>query len=257
MAIATRTDTTVAATVTQTSLVNSLLTALTNAGFSSPIDNYTSGTDRIIVYKVDVDASKTFGSNFLKIRITSSLQILQQIFSGWNTSTKAATNASTEVSMGTFSASSLIQFVALNGGSEYKFVSITQGTIFMVLGLLMPSNRPTWWDLNAWTWGFIFISTTLLALRSSAKFPYSNSDYEFLSSTRMALANPQTNRRDVFAGNILLTSSNNGGAGKTSDDIGLACSSGSARYDTLTFPSDTRQYLLVNNTTAGLVVRVQ
>ncbi|BAZ36972.1 hypothetical protein NIES4101_28930 [Calothrix sp. NIES-4101] len=257
MAIATRTDTSLAATISQTTLVNALLTAFANAGFSSPFDNYTSGTDRILVYKVDVDASKTFGSNYLRIRITSALQVLQQIMAGWNTSTKAATNASTEVSMGSLSTSSLIQFVALSGGNEYKFISLTQGTVFMLLGILMPENRPSWWDLNAWTWGFIFTSTTLLALRSSSKFPYTVSEYEFLSSTRMGIANPQTNRRDIFAGNILLTSSNAGGAGKTSDDICLACGNGGSRYDTLSFPGDTKQYLLINNTSAGLAVRIQ
>jgi hypothetical protein len=257
MAIATRTDTTVAATVTQTSLVNALLTAFTNAGYSFPVDNYTSGTDRILVYKVDVDATKTFGSNFLRIRITSSLQILQQIMSGWNTSTKAATNASTEVSMGTFLTTSSIQLVALSAGLEGKFVACTQGTLFMFLGLLIPSERPSWWDLNSWSWGFIFISTTLLALRSSARFPYSSSEYEFLSSPRMSNFNPQTNRRDVISGNVLLTSGNAGIAGKTSGDIGLACGVGSARYDTLSFPPDTRQFLLINNTASGLAMRIQ
>ncbi|PAX52855.1 hypothetical protein [Brunnivagina elsteri] len=257
MTIATRTDTTVAATVTQTSLVNALITAFTSAGFATAIDNYTSGTDRILVYKVDVDASKTFGSNFLRIRITSALQVLQQIMTGWNTTTKVATNGSTEVSMGTFVTTSSIQLVALSAGLEGKFVACTQGTVFMLLGLLIPSERPTWWDLNSWSWGFIFISTTLLALRSSTRFPYSSSEYEFLSSTRMSNFNPQTNRRDVLSGAVLLTSGNAGIAGKSSGDIGLGCGVGSARYDTLSFPPDTRQFLLINNTASGFAMRVQ
>ncbi|NJM23519.1 MAG: hypothetical protein HC787_11015 [Nostocaceae cyanobacterium CSU_2_110] len=257
MTIATRTDTTVAATVTQTSLVNALITAFTSAGFSTAIDNYTVSTDRILVYKVDVDSTKTFGSNFLRIRITSALQVFQQVMTGWNVTTKVATNASTEVSMGIFVTTTSIQFVALSAGLEGKFVACTQGTLFMLLGLLVPSERPTWWDLNSWSWGFIFISTTLLALRSSARFPYSSSEYEFLSSVRIANFNPQTNRRDVLSGNVLLTSGNAGIAGKTSRDIGLACGSGSARYDTFSFPPDTKQYLLINNTASGLAMRIQ
>lgn len=257
MAVATRTDTNLAATITQTSLVNTLLTAFTNAGFSPPTDNYTSGTDRILVYSWVVDGTRTFGTIFLRIRVTNTFQVFQQLFTGWNTSTKVGTNGSTEVNAGTFVANNPIQFTALNAGGECKLISVVQGTVFMLLGLLIPDNRPAWWDLNSWSWGFIFTSATLLALRGSARFPFTVSDYDIFNSSRMANINPNTNRRDVFTGLILLTQSNTGGAGKTSDDVAIACASGSARYDILSFPGDNRQFLLINNTAAGLAIRIQ
>ncbi len=256
MPVATRTDSTLTATITQTSLVNALITAFTNAGYSTAFDNYTSGTDRILVYRFDVDSSKTFGSNFLRIRVTTALVINVAIGTAFNTSTKALTNASTEVIFTALSATVNINFTSLNAGNEARLVLITQGTAFIPLGVIIPANRPIWWNLDSWNYGFIFTSSAMSVIRSSSISPYSNSDYDIFSSNRLSAINIQTNRRDVLTGLILLTQSNAGVAGKTSDDLGIAAATGSARFDTLSFPDNTQQFLLVNTGTSGFSVRV-
>ncbi|BDA73058.1 hypothetical protein CAL7716_072240 [Calothrix sp. PCC 7716] len=256
MAVATRIDSALAATITQTSLVNALITAFTNAGYSAAFDNYTSGTDRVLIYRFDADASKTFGSNFLRIRVTTALVINVTIGTAFNTSTKALSNGSTEIVFTALSTTVNINFTALNAGSEARLVLLTQGATFIPLGMIIPANRPSWWNLDSWNYGFIFIASAMSVIRSSSISPYSNSDYEIFSSTRLSAINTQTNRRDVLTGLILLTQSNAGVAGKTSDDLGIAAATGSARFDTLSFPDNTQQFLLVNTGTSGFAVRV-
>ncbi|BAY89656.1 MULTISPECIES: hypothetical protein [unclassified Tolypothrix] len=256
MAIATRTDSSLSATVTQTTLVNALKTAFTNAGYSSPISDYTSGTDRILVYQWDVDNTKVQGINYLRVRISNTLIIYQQLYTTWNTGTNTGTNSSSEVTYTTLAATNTIGFVSLNGSTEYKLVLITQGTTFIPLGLLVPANKPDWWDLNNWSYGFIFLTSTMQTLRTSNANPYSNTDFDYLTNTtRIANVNGQTNRRDIFSGLVLLSQSNQGSAGRTSDDVGQYCGNGSARYDTAPVFGTSQQYLVVVNAASGIIIR--
>lgn len=258
MTIASRTTTMLASNITQATLVSALLTAFSNAGYSAPVDNYTSGTDRIIVYRFDSDVSKTFGQNYLRVRITSAFQILHQILTSWNATTKTGNNGSVEVALATIATTSIINFDALNGGNEYKLVVVTQTTTSFILGIICPENKPTWWDINVWPYGFIFLSINLNSFRGSTLNPYSNSDYSsFLNSTAMGLANTQNNRRDVLTGVVILSASNRGVAAKTSDDLAIACASGSSKFDILSFPDSTAQYLVINNVSGGLAFRIQ
>lgn len=258
MVVASRIDTSLAATITQSSYVTALKTAFTNAGFSSPVDDYTSGTDRILTYQFDVDNTKLLGSNFLRVRVTSGLITYQQLYTSWNATTHTGNNANTEITYSTLSTANTIGFVSLNGGSEYKFIFVTQGTTFLPLGIIAPANRPDWWDLNNWSYGFIWTSASMAAIRTSGINPYNNADFDLLlNSTRMASINPQTNRRDILAGLVLLTQSNAGSGGRTSDDLAQICGSGSGRYDVLSVFGTTQQYLVINNASAGIAIRTQ
>ena len=97
MVVATKTEASLAATITQTSFANALKTAFTSAGYSAVFDDYTSSTDRILVYAHVVDNSKVYGTSYLRIRITSALLIYQQIYSTWNATAHTGTGSSTEV----------------------------------------------------------------------------------------------------------------------------------------------------------------
>lgn len=260
MAIATRIQSSLPPTITQASLATALLTAFADAGYATPIDNYTSGTDRFIVYRFDSDSTKTFGSNYLRIRITSALQIAQQISTSWNTSTKAGSNANAESTLVALSASIAIQFNSLNAGAEYKFVVITQGTIGYTLGIICPQNKPSWWDINSWSWGFIFTDTSMAAFRGSSLSPYNTTNnYPSYLNTNYGMSgiNLQTNRRDILTGIILFSNTSAGVAGRTSDDLIIAAANGSGRFDILSHPESTNQYLILNNVTSGLAVRIQ
>jgi hypothetical protein len=258
MVIAVRTDTSIAATITQTSYYDALKIAFTNAGFGSPYHDFTSGTDRIIVYEFPVDNTKIAGTNYLRIRISNTLITYQQVYTSWNIATSTGTGNSVEITYTTLASNNTVGFVSLNGGSEYRLVLVSQASTFLPLGMIVPANKPDWWDLNNWSYGFIFTANTMTILRSSALNPYSNSDFDlFLNATRMVNVNPQTNRRDILAGMILLTQTNTGSGGRTSDDIAQIAGNGSSRYDLLNVFGTSQQYLVVNNNSGGMAVRVQ
>lgn len=257
MAIATRIDSFVAPTITQLTLYDGIKAAFTNAGYSTPFDDYTSGTDRVLVYAVVLDATKTYGTTYLRLRITTGLIIAQQLFATWNTSTKTGLGASVEIVFTTFVSNAQVNFTALNGGSELKIVMAGQGTLVLPLGFISPANKPVWWDLNAWNYCFISLGSVFTNLRCTAFNPYANSDFDSsLGLARMGIANNQTNRRDVLPGLILYTQTNQGIAGRTTDDLVSVAGTGTTRYDVLQIPNDPKQYLLLNPVSGGLAVRI-
>lgn len=257
MAIATRIDSFVAPTWTQATLFDGIKAAFANAGYPAPFDDYTSGTDRIVVYAIALDTTKTFGTTYLRIRLTNTFIIGQQLYSTWNTSTKTGLNPSSEITYTALIATTQVSFTALNGAAEYKLVMLTQGTNAIALGFVAPANKPAWWDLNAWNYCYVPTANTFAVFRSTNLNPYNSSDNDSsLNLTRMGTANNQTNRRDLLPGIIFYTQTNQGISGRTSDDLVMLAGSGATRYDTVQIPNDTKQYLLLNPASGGLAVRV-
>ncbi len=256
MAPATRTTTSLASGITQTTIVSALLTAFSNAGYSSPVDNYTSGSDKVLVYALTYDASKTYGTVYYKIRISSGIAIYFQVLSSWNAVSHTGSNGSTDSLISTLTTTSTIVFDSLNASSEYKLVVVTQSGVSFLLGLIFPSSKPSWWDVNSFPYGFAFSTTTINAMVGSSLSPYSNQNYStLLNTTFMGSANLQTNRRDVLTGIVIFSNANRGVACKTSDDLAIAAASGNSRFDILTFPGSTNEYLIINNVPGGLAVR--
>lgn len=259
MAIATRTDSFLAPTITQQLLYDAVKQSLTNAGYVPPFDEYTSGTDRIAVYAIVLDNTKIYGTTYLRVRVTTTFVVAQQLYSTWNTSTRTGINPSTEHLSTAFLATTQINFVALNGGSEYKFSLIQQGALFYSLGYFAPVNRPAWWNLDAWNYCFHPMDATFQSFRGTGVTPYTtnNSTYDTsLNNGRMATANQQTNRRDIVPGLLFYNQANQGVSGRSSDDLVMTAASGATRYDTFQAPSDTKQYLLLNPASGGLAVRI-
>lgn len=257
MAIATRIDSFVAPTLTQATLFDGIKAAFNNAGANAPFDDYTSGTDRIVVYAIALDASKTYGTTYLRIRLTTGFVIGQQLYSTWNTSTKTGLNPSAEITYTALIVTTQVNFTALNGAAEFKLVMLTQGAIAIALGFVSPANRPAWWDLNAWNYCFLATAATFAVFRSTNLNPYSSSDNDSsLNIARMGTANVQTNRRDLLPGVIFYSQTNQGISGRTSDDLVMIAGSGTTRYDTIQIPGDTKQYLLLNPASGGLAVRI-
>ena len=257
MAIATRTDTFLAPTITQQTLYDAIKAAFINAGFSAPYDEYVSGTDKIVVYAIALDAAKTYGTSYLRIRLTNTFIVGQQLYSTWNFATHAGTNGSSEVTYTAFTTNAQINFTALNGSNEYRLSLLSQGTNFINLGFVAPINKPAWWDLNAWNYCFLFANNTFALFRSTLLNPYANSDHDsFLNTSRLSTANNQTNRRDLLPGIIFLTQTNQGISGRSSDDLVMLAGAGTTRYDVVQIPNDTKQYLVLNPAAGGLAARV-
>jgi hypothetical protein len=258
MAVATRTITSLVAPFTQTQLSTALQAAFINAGFSSIFDSYTSGTDLILVYAFVVDGTKTFGTSYLRVRITNTFIINQALYSTWNATAHTGTNASTEAVYLTLLSTASVTFNAFNASGEVRLVLVTQGTLFLPLGMICPVTRRGSWDLSNWNWGFIFIATTMLSLRSTGLNQYSNAENDIVlaGSARLATANVQDNERDLITGIVLLNQSNTGFPGRTSDDLAIVSSSGSTRYDTFTKAGTSQQFLLINPGSGGLALRI-
>lgn len=262
MPVATRTDSFVAATITQQNLYDGIKQAFVNAGYSAPFDEFTSGTDKIAIYKVDVDTSKTYGSAYLRIRVNTSLGIGSQIFSNWTVSTHAGLNGSSEIGFNNLPINIQVNFVSLNANPEYKMVLLYQAGNYYPLGYISPINRPLWWDLNNYPYVFIPHNTNFGNWRMCNLHPYfiSGTNYQDCDTTlnngRMGNANSITNRRDVLSSVIIYTQGNQGIAGKTSDDMVMVAANGATRFDTIQIPGDTKEYLLINPASGGLAVRV-
>lgn len=256
MAIATRVDSFVPATLTHQSLYDGIKLGFTNAGFSNIVDQYIAGTDKIIVYGIVLDSAKTFGTTYLRVRVTSTLVIATAIYTAWNATAHTGSNASNEVAYPALVSSAPINFVALNGGDEFKFAVLWSGAVTLFLGFIAPANRPAWWDLNTWNYCFFPTDSTLTLLYSSLLNPYNTqTTHTSLNNVYMGLSNLQTNRRDVLPGVIFYNASNRGIAGRTSDDLIMVAASGASRFDTIQIPGDTKEYLLLSNVSGGLAVR--
>lgn len=257
MTISARADSFVAPTFTQQSLFNGIKTAFLNAGFTATFDDYTSGTDKVVVYAIMLDSTKTNGTSYLKIRLTTGFIIGQQILSTWNATTKAGTGGSTELTYPALATTTQVNFVSLAAVPELSLVMLTQGTTAIALGCLSPINRPSWWDLNAWNYSFIPITNTFTTFRATTLNPYLNTEQDCsLNAVRMAIANSQTNRRDLLPGVIFYSQTNQGISGRSSDDLVMVSASGSTRYDILQIPGDTKQYLILSPISGGLAVRI-
>ncbi|MCC5626857.1 hypothetical protein LC613_01080 [Nostoc sphaeroides CHAB 2801] len=261
MAIAIRTNTTLTPTITQATLINAIKAAMANAGFPSLYSEFTAGTDICLIYEWIVDSTKNFGKVYIRIRITTGLLIAQQIFSAWNTGTNTGTNGSTEASYGSLSASSTINFVALNGADEYRLVALAQGSTLMPIGVLMPAFRQEFWDLNSWTYGFIFTSSAMTILRGviAANNPYANSDFDLLlvGNSRLTNVNNQTNQPDLARGLLMLTQSNQGIAAATSEDFAVGAFLGQTRFTDAIPPGTTQTYVILQNLAGGVAIKYQ
>lgn len=257
MAIATRIDSFIAPTITQINLYNAIKQAFSDAGYPAPVSDFTSGTDRVLTYAVVLDASKVYGTSFIRVRITSGLVVAQQIFATWNISNNTGTGASTELTYTAFAINAQVNFVALNANPEFRLIAVFQGGIYFFLGFISPTNRPNWWNLDAWSYCFLPTGTNFALLRGTTFNPYGNTENDTsLNAGRMVVANTQTNRRDILPGVILFTQSNQGISGRTSDDLVMVAANGTTRFDIMQIPGDTKQYLLLNPATGGLAVRI-
>lgn len=258
MAVATRIDSFIAPNITQQSFYDGLKQAFTNAGYPAPFDDYTSGTERIIVYAVVIDATKLAGTAYLRIRITTALVLGIQIYSGWSTSTRTGSNGSTEIVYTALVNNIQINLIALNANPEYKFVLVQQSAFCLPLGYFSPVNKPSWWDLNSFPYAFLPDGISFNVVRTPTLNPYGNSEHDIglSNATRLGTANRISNRRDILQGLILLSQSNAGLSGRTSDDMVLFSGSGTTRFDILQVPGSTNQYLVLNPSNGGLALRV-
>lgn len=257
MAIALRTDSFIAPTVTRQTLYNGIKQAFANAGYSAPIDEYETSYDAYCIYEIILDAAKAYGKAYLRIRVNNDLGIANQLFATWDTAANTGQYAGNDLGYNNLANNIQVNFVSLNAAPEYRFVLIHQLQNYYPLGYIQPANKPAWWDMTSFPFIFIPSGIGFGDFRCTGLSPVNTIGFDSnLNNYRMQVANPVTNRRDILAGVFFYAQSNQGIVARTSDDLIMVSASGLTRFDIIQVPEQTQEYLLLNPNYGGLAVRV-
>ena len=259
MAIATKTTTTLAATITQQGLYNALKTAFTAAGFGNPYDEYTSADNSLrCAWLTMLDNTKVYGTTGMRFRVGTDLSLGFLMGTGWDKTNHTTSNFSTDYVSPAFAPSQPITLDSVNGGGEFKLVIVSQGTTKFNFCYLSPANKPIWWDLNSYPYGFINGSADFSLFYGSALNPYSNINFSnSLNRANLATANVITNKRDIELGVNFYSQSNQGIMGKSSDDLVSIAAVGTSRFDIVRVAGNpSKDFLIINNAAGGLGIRV-
>lgn len=264
MPVATRTDTSLSATITQANLTTALKTAMTNAGFSStPYGEQAASTNKVI-YQVVFDASKAKGTAYVELSITSGLVVSIKISDNYTLASYSATNQSVAYSGSVFTPTtgSSVNLIAINH-AELRGVILNQSSQWNFIGYLRPGNKPSWWDENSYLYCFNSVIETLAYYGLCAPNPYNNqtsATYALYlqSSSLLANANPITNKRDLVSKPFLFgpATYNYGVVGQLSADLVQCAATGLSRLDLMQVTAGSEEYLLLNNSSSGLAIRV-
>ena len=177
--MATFTDSNLSSGFNQTTLGNAIITAFTNAGFSTPIQDYLDvSNNRQIIWQVVANSLKTYGTFFIKVQITTALAVTQTLSTGWNTTTKVATNASSANTSVTYNNTIAVQFKSINGGNEFKLPYIYQigTTLSQILGYIYPDDKNSI-DENSYCMAFQFTSPSSKTFLSTAQVPFTSTSF--------------------------------------------------------------------------------
>lgn len=135
--------------ITQAALYDAIKAALISAGLTFFSEYTASGTKHAIF--TDTAGSGTYSTVYYRFSITTTLILTHQIFTAWNTATNTGSNGSGDIQSTTFVSGSDIAIIALNGNNsstEFSLVALLQGSVFQLLGVLMPENSFDIWTLN-------------------------------------------------------------------------------------------------------------
>lgn len=261
--VMTRTDTSQSPTITATNFENSLHTAMLNAGFVLWHTYTASGQNRRI-YR-EVFNSSTYGTAFYEIRINTTTRELSVAgYVAFNTTNNTGTGAVTSTNNFTPTTGDAINYVALNGGSEFRVVLIRQAGAVVVVGQLRPSlNKPSWWDENIYPYVWYLTSMTSnqwLNLQTAGGSSLSPWQFTLAAiGSRTTKGTVPGGQREISNALLLRTNTNAsivGTCGVFSNDIARASADGlEAGVDMLVVTAGTEEYLVIEAASGGLVVR--
>lgn len=254
----TKTSVTLTAPISQSVLTDQIKTLLAALGFVL-VEDYIA-TDRLLVFSIAFDAAKTFGTIFLRVRITAALSITQSIGTGWNTTTKAIANESPVSQAVGLSSTLTLELVSYSRGNEIKLIQLSQGTTTTpFLGTFRPESKPSWWDESAYPYAFFPYNSTgsyWLNIYSSALNPFGNNTYSIGLANGLNGANPVTGKRDIVAGLLLTTAAATGVAGRTSTDVSIVAAANLTKLDVIQV-SETEEYTLLSPGSNGVALRTK
>lgn len=257
MVTATRTTITSPATLNQQTLGDAIKSVLSTAGLTTVYDDTVTSTNRNIVYQIVVDSTKTYGTWYYRIRIDSTLNIITSAGTAWNKTTAVMTNGTSETGWGIPNGAYPTSIVAVNCGTDGSLAFLLNNNTVWTLGVFFPATRPSWWDMNFWTWGFHFSHGAHATCKSTTVNPYGNENYNTLwARSDMAYPNNQFKFIDILRGNILFSQSNQGIAGRVGDDWGIGCFYGISPFQTDNLPSTGELFFIPTGGSGGLCIKI-
>jgi hypothetical protein len=256
-----RTDFTLLPPVTQQSFYDAIKARLAVIGGYTLFSEYASSGDKIVVYEILNDSSKLFGKVYYRVRVTTGLQIFQQLYVSWNSTTNTGTLPSTESTGVTFVSNVAIDFVSFGKIPEYRFLCLSQNTTFALFGVLRPEIKSDGWSEDSYPWMFISENNWVAANQFKVWFSCTSNPYANVSgfSTNMADArlssqNPVTNKRDSQA-SMTIFSATQGIAGQTSQEVITVAALGQTRFELIQFIAGTEEYILLNPGYGTMAIR--
>ncbi|WP_375470989.1 hypothetical protein [uncultured Nostoc sp.] len=256
----TRSDYTLNANFTQTSLKDAIKTAFNAMPNHVLVQDTTSSTDLLLIYLVTLNASKVCGKSYLKIRVTNTFSVRQQLLATWDIATKTGTLASTESSAITFINTSPIQLISLVKNPEYHFLALSQNSTFLLAGCLYPENRPSWWNEDAHYYIFHNDGSTTNIFKNwytVIQSPFNISPGIYTTDwgdLRLSNVNPETNKRAAISG-MSFYSSSQGDAGRTSNELISVAALGQTRFEQIVVTPGVEEYLLIIPNSGAMTLR--
>jgi len=260
--VMTRTDSSLSPTITATNFENSLHTAMLDAGFTL-WHTYTASGENRRIYR-EIFNSSTYGTAFYEIRINTTSRLLSvSAYVAFNTTTNTGTGAITSTNNFTPTTGDAINYVALNGGSEFRVVLIRQAGTLAVVGQLRPSlNQPSWWNENTYPYVWYMMSLTsnqwsnLQTAGGVSLSPWASTTAVIVSRTIRGTV-PGGQREISNAVELGATSAIPAGTcGVFSNDIAQSSTEGLVPgVDVLVVTPGTEEYLVIQAAIGGLVVR--
>lgn len=294
MANAVITESSSVSNYTYAQLVTAIKTAMTNAGFGSTyFDDQSANTSlRFIVWRIQLDGDNTKARAYIYYRLRiiidgSDYKLEQRYYYTWNATTHAGTVYTLTVPAGvnipTNGAGSQVNFTAINH-AEFKGVIVNFGTNYGLLGLLTPLNKVDGWNFDNIQYAAAFIPNrefNYLYQPAPIVLDDTNNYVDQISNNPNPMVGGANDgyflvdNNDTFLGNrrgtnlkyqliptlVVGSSSSEGAAAYTSQDLGVVASNGLAWKTKLS--DGTKNYMLIsprgqinNGAYSGVVIAI-
>jgi len=257
-----RTETSQSPPITASNFESSLHTAMLNAGFNLWHSYVQYGQNRRI-YR-EVFNNDTYGKAFYEIIIDNTNQQLSvAAHVDFDNQNNTGTGTITGSSSFTPNTNNEINYVSLNGGSEFRVVLIRQAGTLAVLGQVRPSLHPSWWNEN--NYPYVWYVMSLLydpwsSLQTAGDYYQSPWDSSYAEIGNRSIRGTVPGGQRQIANAVELISSGYdpaGICGVFSNDIAQSATEGlEPGIDTLVVTPGTEEYLVLQAASGGLVVRV-
>ena len=258
MPVATKTNpTSLAATLTQASLIAGIRDALVAAGFPAPLKQYTVSTDMFVLWQLVFDAAKPLGTIYYRLKLSSTLVASHTVGTGWVDASNSLSNAPSDVHATSFSASLGVTFTTFQS-SEICLALCTQGaTMQFNAGWLRLADSPQY-DEIAYPKIFIAGSNNFSSLTTTSITPYgiTTSFTTSLNNASMADADSYYGQRSLLGPFWLWGPSNTGIIAMSGPELGMGANN-SLSFGSLQNPPGTTESWFVTRSGAGtMVIRI-